>query len=753
MPEPERRRRRPPVSCVLCRQRKIRCNRESPCNNCLRSRTVNCIYENPVSQLPHRTAELSLGPPDSSTPANNKKPSSIGSSSSRPSHASASPATASTRPSYSASQDVESLKYRIKQLEEQLSRAEQNASMAPPQATETITSRISGTFYVHHEDRLAGQSSGAIPRSTSHKSREFGQSHWINGLIILRDIVSVMEPYVREETSKASALMQKSKSLARTIKKRRAPSWPAQLSHRLPPKSLADELVDCYLRTTETVYRILHVPTFKREYDAHWISQGEPSTAFLVQLKLVLAIGATTYDDTFSLRADAMQWVYEAMTWLAEPGFKHRLNLQYIQINLLLLLARELVDVGPDLVWISVGTVLRTSIYMGLHKDPKRLPPNMTTFVAEMRRRLWNTLLELSLQLSLTSGGPPMISLDMFDTEPPGNFDDEQLTTEDPVPKPEDSFTQTSLAIALHKTFPTRLAIGKFLNDHNSHGTYEDTLQLDTELRASFKVVLRTLQNYKTSAEPRPSRFEMDIVEIIINRHFLSLHIPFFAPSLQEAAYAFSRKVAVETALKIWRVIFPPPYTGIAQLNSNTVSPDRHDLTRFAICGSGTFRIISLQASCLISTELRAQLQEEETLGPSFVRQDLLSVVQEAKISSLECIRAGETSIKGHFLIAVVAAQIEALMRGTGKEEFPAYLVGVAVEAEETALAILEDVAAQQQQAEGSGEGSEQTHSTTPSGPLEDWDFPMSDALFDFGSAEQIDWVFEGMPQQEPLLL
>lgn len=175
-------------SCVLCRQRKIRCNRESPCNNCLRSRSGTCVYENIISQLPQRTAELSLGPPDSA-PAN--KTSSIGTSSTVPSRSpvssfrATSSTAASTRPGHQAAQDVELLKYRIKQLEEQLSKAESSASLSPVQAMETITSRISGTFYVHYRDSLAGQSSRAILHSTTHKSREFGQSHWVNGLLIV----------------------------------------------------------------------------------------------------------------------------------------------------------------------------------------------------------------------------------------------------------------------------------------------------------------------------------------------------------------------------------------------------------------------------------------------------------------------------------------------------------------------------------------------------------------------------------------
>lgn len=90
----------------------------------------------------------------------------------------------------------------------------------------------------------------------------------------------------------------------------------------LPLKDVADKPVNCYLRTTETVHRILHVPTLRRDYEALWVSDTEPDTAFLVQLKLVLAIGATTYDEQFSLRASVIQWVYKAQTWFSEPEFK-----------------------------------------------------------------------------------------------------------------------------------------------------------------------------------------------------------------------------------------------------------------------------------------------------------------------------------------------------------------------------------------------------------------------------------------------
>lgn len=718
----------------------------------MRSKNGNCVYETYAPHLPQRTTELSLAPGHQgshiSTPT--PKTSSTVTPSTLPSYASisspraTSSTAASTLTGNQSARDIEALKNRVRQLEEQLAKVNRNSSHPPVRNSgpniETITSRISGTFYVHSEGR-------AISRSVTHKSREFGQSHWVTGLLQIRDVIDIIEPHVRDETCKVAVLMQKSKSLARCIKARRSPPWPSIPTPHLPPKDVADELVDCYLRTVETTFRILHVPSFKRDYEAHWMSHANHSTGFLVQLKLILAIGATTYDEKFSLRASAMRWVYEAQTWISEPGFKHRLSIQFLQTNLLLLLARELVDVGPDLVWVSSGTVLRTAIYMGLHKDPTHLPKT-TTFTAEMRRRIWNTILELSLQSCLTAGGPPIISLDMFDTEPPGNFDDEQLTAEDPIPKPEGDFTQISIALSIRKTFPIRLTIAKFLNDHGSRGTYEETLRLDAELRASYKSVLRTLQGYKLSTGPRPSQLELDIASLITNRFFLSLHVPFFSSALNEAAYAFSRKVVVETSLKIWRTVCPPTSIMAFQASCNTVS-DQRDLPRLAVCGSGCFRTVSLQATCMIAVELRTELYEEETLGLGFVRQDLLSILEEAKTSALLCIEAGETSIKGYFLLTLITAQIEGLMQGLRKEELAAFMIKAAEESEEKGLSILEEMAARQQ---NSAEGPEQAYSISPSQLPDDWDFAISDGLFDFGDAAPINWVFDGVSQEPPFL-
>ena len=414
----------------------------------------------------------------------------------------------------------------------------------------------------------------------------------------------------REGIMHASSGMAKCKSLARIIKSQRAPPWPVGPSSSLPSKDVTDKLVDCYLRTAEKVYRVLHIPTFRRDYEAIWAASSEPDPAFLVQLKLVLAIGAAVYDEKFSLRTLAIHWVYEGQAWLADPDFKPRLlNVQSLQSNILLFLARESTGVGEESNWIHAGALIRVAMCMGLHRDPASLPTR-SNFASEMRRRVWNTILEIALQPSITSGGPPLISLSDFDTKPPGNFDDDQLIVDNPTPKPEGAYTNISVAIALRKTFPVRLAIVKFLNDLGSNGTYEETLRLDEQFRASFKILRRALQSHDSSIRTLVPKFEIRAIEVIMYRYLIALHLPFFSPSLRGTCYAFSRKVAVETSVKIWCAVFPSSSIMATQPRSDVASLEQDDLTRLSINGSGFFRIITIQAFLTVAGELKAQLDE-----------------------------------------------------------------------------------------------------------------------------------------------
>lgn len=449
-------------------------------------------------------------------------------------------------------------------------------------------------------------------------------------------------------------------------------------------------MLACYLRTIETVYRVLHLPTFRADYEALWHPDAKPDAAFLVQVKLILAIGAEMHDMTFPLRSSATRWIYEAETWSAEPNAKSRLNLMTLQTQILLLMAREMMSNSGDSTWISAGSLLRTAMYMGLHRDPSQLP-QQSTHSAEMRRRLWNTILEISLQASLTAGGAPLIHLEDFDTKPPSNLNDEDLALSDPTPKPKQEYTQMTLAIALHQSFSLRLSIAKYLNDLTSPASYVRALQLDTVLRTSYRTISKHLRSLPTPP------FATQYVDLLMNRYVLAIHTPFFEPALTNASCAYSRKTSVDAALKIWYTVCP---------EGSSHGKDASDMEKAVTCVSGFIKTVPTQASFVIALEIRAQLIEDDGLNLTPPRKDLLSAMYEGKYWLLRCLEAGETNLKGYIFYCVIIAEIEHLMEGNGREGLPAKLVQAAEEAAEERLPAMEKMAEEWQDGKTSGKDS-----------------------------------------------
>ncbi|KAK4937112.1 hypothetical protein LTR10_022164 [Elasticomyces elasticus] len=734
-PQPKRRRRRPAVS------RKQRCDRQTPCNNCVRANRENCVYED-HPPLPTSTEPcVSEDPPlqsqrqySESSFASVLRPlgnslalegvSDLSSSTTRPGSPNAQAAI--SQPSAATASNDITTRHREPSGAEVVPasllavNAEYNASTATSGAAELSSTK--------DQDDLFGRPQ-VRGRLVIHKSRLFGQSHWMNGCYSFRDIFDLFESYLRKNPSSSSVLtkVETCKILGRAIKSNRVPAWPTTPTTDLPPKELADKLLDCYLSTYETVYRILHVPTFRKGYEALWMPGVQADMAFLVQVKLVLALGVEAFDDDNSLRDSAVRWVYEGQTWFSAPAFKSHLTLQSLQTKTLLLLAREKASVGADLVWISAGSLLRTAVYMGLHRDPAELPKR-SLFAAEMRRRIWNTILEVTLQSSMTSGGPPMLSVDDFNTETPGNYDDEQLMEKDAVPQPKDTLTQMSVARALRKTFPIRLAVAKYLNDLRSHSHYEEMLKLDEEVRTSYKGLCRDLQQAdRLTGAPR-SQFAYGMVDFIMLRYISSLHIIFFERGLQGKTFAFSRSTLVDTLLKLWYSVYRPSSSllGLAN-NTGDISSGPDYLQRLVVGrGCGFFRTIVFQAACIIAAEVRAQLREQESL--TTVRPDLLAIVYEEKVQCLKSIEAGETNIKGYLYLSLVCTQLEMIKRGLKEEEHAELLVKSAEEALDKVLPILEEKAGQTR-CQDETDPLDPFSLVTPADFGEEWDFMVSAAL------------------------
>lgn len=470
-------------------------------------------------------------------------------------------------------------------------------------------------------------------RAMQHKTRLFGPSHWMNicGMVSISSLgmrhtyytalTRVQFPMLRglmdkTETDKDSELNQAMgsyKTLARAIKFQRNSMYVfPQIGQHLPQRQIADGLVDCYLRTFETVYRVVHVPTFRTEYERYWESPSTAKTAFVALLQLCMAIGACFIDDTYSLRSSAAKWVYEAQAWLMSPPEKTKMTSTGLQVMCLLQFAKQVAGLGADLTWISAGNLLRTAIYMGLHRDPKHLSIlTRTLYSCELRRRLWATILEIVLQSSIDAGGPPLISMCDFDTDPPGNFDDADLVDGEACAAKNKSpaeFSQTSVQIAVLRSFRTRLAVAKHLNDLQSNVGYDAILRLNEELTASCRDLAKQMAVWPRGdvGVPGVSDYQRRFTEWVVNRSFLASHLPRLGQSFTDPTYYFSRKLCLDTALKLSHIANLLPTQPYSKLPG--------DFDSLIRSGSGPYRQIVFQGVAVIGLEM-IKSKEEELAG------------------------------------------------------------------------------------------------------------------------------------------
>lgn len=525
-----------------------------------------------------------------------------------------------------------------------------------------------------------------------------------------------METHLQGERPAAIVSLEKCKRIARVIKIQRAPSWPSPPRRELPDKSVCDKVIDCYLQSTESVHRILHILSFMQEYESIWMPDAKPDPGFMVQLKLVLAIGSTGYDDAFSLRTSAVHWVYEAQTWLCEPEFKSRLTIQSIQVNILLLIARRSINIGGTLVWLSAGELLRTAMHMGFNKDPSG-PSMRSTYTCEMHRRLWHTVLEIVLQTSLDSGGSPLISVGDYDTQCPGNFNDEDLLVRTISPRQYDEYTETTVARARWHSLSVRLAILKYLNDFGSKAVYKETLRLDKELRAAQKTMNRILQASRSRAGHISFDVGSTMANFLLATYIFALHTPFLATAFREPTHAFSRMALLDNSLKLWPLLCPS--SALAAQTGSSAANTSNIWRRLTFCDQRIFHVAVKHVTVTVLLEVREQFQEADGLGAAPLGVDLLKILQESKTWTLEGIKVGETNIKGYMASCMAASYVEALKRGLQKDEMANFLVQATGDAVDTCLPLLENMLRLERGEDSHGEGQD-----VPETPLDgiNWD-------------------------------
>lgn len=461
--------------------------------------------------------------------------------------------------------------------------------------------------------------------------------------------------------------------MARTIKSNRIVRWslPPEVQASLPAKHVCDQLIQCYLRTFEGVFRVLHIPTFLKECDEYWKNPSTTKPSVLMKMLLACAIGVSFYlgEGQARLRGSCTKWIQAAEQWLSAPHEKSRLNLTGIQIHILLLFARQIRSVDGDLVWISAGSLLRTAMHVGLHRDPSHFP-KITPFDAEMRRRLWATVLELTVQTSLDMGMPPMLSIQDFDTRPPANINDENIgesVSASLDPRPVSEFSQTSVQIALRESLPLRLEITLLVNNLHSDISYDDTLRLGNELSMICRSKARLFQGFLVSS-PGTTTFQVKMLDTLVRRFIINLHRSFFVKAKTDPKYYYSRKVCVDASM----AILGPA----SQLRSG----EEDDWEQLKANGVGFAKSIFLYSVTTFYLELLSMIEERRNeIGLEWPSQPLTdlpphfdvlrNVLVKAKEIAVLRIQNGETNAKGSVFLSCALSRVDALVSGTDADK------------------------------------------------------------------------------------
>jgi hypothetical protein len=386
------------------------------------------------------------------------------------------------------------------------------------------------------------------------------------------------------------------------------------------------------------------------EYNRFWNEPDGVPIELKLKILLVIATGYSMQQqeskEHIKARATAWGWLYGAQMWLSGPVEKDRLSITGLQVYCLTILLRQNYNIGGDSLWDSAGSLIQKAMQLGLHRDPKYLPP-MSVFRAEIRRRLWATILEIAVQSSLDSALPPRITEHDYDTEPPSNISDQELleTSASIQPYPKKVYTDTWMQHVLAGSLSIRLSIVQQLNGLKRDMDYEHILALSFEITK----ILREKNTLLTNIDKADCTvFHRNLLDYLLRRFLVPLHSSFAAKSRENPLYHYSMTTSIDASLSLIHH-----------------EPDE-DFSRLLARGGGPYREGIMCAGTTIGIELLSQTEarrQEGTLySGSTNRAALKQAIEELVVTASERIKQqGETNTKGHMLLSMILAQTEAI--------------------------------------------------------------------------------------------
>ncbi|KAF2490610.1 hypothetical protein BU16DRAFT_566619 [Lophium mytilinum] len=484
MKQKRKRKRRAVVSCNTCRRRKLKCDREQPCDRCIKGGIAGtCAYN--WHEISHVDGEARESGEDVDERETNPE-------SARPTKKSGTAPIRGKPVELGFSEDKQDdysggKGERTYELEARLAALE---SRLPVNDGSLGLDRSYPVDEYEQKFQATKSLDDGFFKGRGYKTQFYGSSSPLSILTHFPEVRIFMKDIYPNST--LQRLQHECRALG-TLVRQDPSAWStppcAKLLELMPSRPKTDILCKTYFDTFETTFRILHAPTFWAQYAAFWDDPKSPSikSEFLALLLLLMAcVLCASPEEPIRFtpngsmcREQATTWIFACDAWIRAQSNKHRTLATY-QIRILRVIAASVNCLKTKECYVQVEGLL---IYMksaGMHRNPSLLVGRCTPFEAEMRRRMWATTMELELQASLDRGTASMLSAVLYDCPPPSNINDQDLSENDaalPQSRPQDEFTDASYLYLSSRTLLSRVKLSSVVQDQDCRASFEELLQ------------------------------------------------------------------------------------------------------------------------------------------------------------------------------------------------------------------------------------------------------------------------------------
>ena len=307
------------------------------------------------------------------------------------------------------------------------------------------------------------------------------------------------------------------------------------------------------------------------QYETFWEDPSATSIAWIGLMFSMLYIAAQLQTFTIDFtdgRAESLKAEYLTM----KDAFREKavqclilarytMGGPYILETLITFLTGEFVllkDSATD-GWLLISMLLHLAIRMGYHRDPDHFP-GISPFEGEMRRRIWATILQLDLVISLEMGLPRSATDTHIDTKQPRNLRDcdfEEDTTEMPPPRPETEWTPVLPLIARGRLI-SALGLICDVNTDINPPSYDEVIKVDALLEDVHNRTIPPLLRWETMPHPITDSPNLVIQRVSLETTYCKARILLYRRALISYPVGQSQerdresvRICLDSALKI----------------------------------------------------------------------------------------------------------------------------------------------------------------------------------------------------------